>query len=111
MQEIALKLYLTVKSRTVIDFLHSMGIVLPYNRVREIVLQLVQRAMEYFREKGALVPFNMLMGILLLCVVDNVDKNARSTTGGHFHGTSLSVYQQPRPGTQFKTNNKCASFR
>ena len=52
-----------------------------------------------FNEDGTVVPLNLRLKLFLIGVEDNLDKHALSTTGREgFHGTTVSLFQQPTKG-------------
>ncbi|KAL5270870.1 hypothetical protein ACHWQZ_G001513 [Mnemiopsis leidyi] len=93
MRATSIWLYLRVKSKTVMQYLHGIGVVLSYHRIRAIIDSIVAQDLTMFREIGALVPRELRKSLLTFGMIDNVDKSARNTTGTSFHGTSISVVQ------------------
>ena len=60
---------------------------------------LVATSLDQFYEDGAVVTLNLWLGLLLIGCKDNLDLLALSTTGGgSFHGTTISLMQQPTKG-------------
>jgi hypothetical protein len=70
-------------------------------QVRELINILVATSLAQFYEDGAVVPLNLRLGLLVIGCKDNLDLLARSTTAGSsFHGTTISLFQQPTEGKQ-----------
>ena len=68
-------------------------------QVRQLINILVATSLQQFYEDGAVVPLNLRFGLLLIGCKDNLDLLAQSTTGGaSFHGTTISLFQQPTRG-------------
>ena len=99
MTHISLWLYSKLKCKTVFEFLFERGIVVSYDRMRRLIDQIVAQDLVYFDSVGAIVPWNLKRELLTIAAVDNVDKSARNTTGGSFHGTSISLFQIEYPST------------
>jgi hypothetical protein len=73
--------------------------------VRELINILVATSLAQFYEDGAVVPLNLRLGLLVIGCKDNLDLLARSTTAGSsFHGTTISLFQQPTKGKQNRLN-------
>ena len=94
----SLKLYATVKSRSVFDFLYSLGAVISYQGVRQMLNRMAMRSLVEFQRVKALVPFSLRNNMFTIGAVDNIDKSAKSTSGDAFHGTSFSIFQQAFDG-------------
>ena len=92
----SLKIYATVRSRTLIDHLFMLGICIPYNRVLEITQVLYEKLRSSYEMNGLFLPRVLKKGIFTVLVKDNIDKNARSTFAqSHYHGISISILQFP----------------
>ena len=92
-----LKLYSTIRSRTIIQVLHQFGITLSYSRVKSFLdeLSLVVNAL-YSKSENKVLPSTLKKDLFTIFIDDNLDKNSRSVDGkGHFHGTAVSVLQFP----------------
>ena len=96
---ISLKIYATVRSRSLIDSLFSLGICLPYNRVLEITKDIIGRKeLHKYELNGCSIPDNVKLNIYTVVAKDNIDLNSRSTiVKSHFHGISMSILQSPSP--------------
>ena len=93
---ISLKIYATVRSKTLIDSLFSLGICLPYSRVLEITKDIGIKTLNKYEINDCFVPDNIKNGIFTVVAKDNIDLNARCTiVKSHFHGISMSVLQFP----------------
>ena len=68
-------------------------------QIRELIKIIVAISLEQFNEDGTVVPLNLRLKLSLIGVGDNLDKHALSTTGREgFHGTTVSLFQQPTKG-------------
>ena len=75
-------------------------------QIRELIKILVAISLEQFNEDGTVVPLNLRLKLFLIGVEDNLDKHALSTTGREgFHGTTVSLFQQPTKGQNIWRNN------
>ena len=93
---ISLKIYATVRSKTLIDSLFSLGICLPYSRVLDITKDIGIKTLNKYEINDCFVPDNIKNGIFTVVAKDNIDLNARCTiVKSHFHGISMSVLQFP----------------
>ena len=91
-----LKIYATVRSKTLINHLFDIGLCIPYKRLLEITKQIYGGLMKSFERYKTFVPNHLRKGIFTVLVKDNIDINAMSTfVTGHYHGTSLSFLQFP----------------
>ena len=98
-----LKIYSTVRSRTLIDHLFSIGLCMPYKRLLDVTKQLYDEMMKSFENNKMFIPNHLRKGLFIVLVKDNLDQNTRSTfVNAHYHGTSISILQFPtkdKPGT------------
>ena len=90
----SLKIYSTVRSRTLIDHFFSIGICIPYKRVLQITQYLYEKFRLSFHLNDAFLPGVLRKGLFTILAKDNIDKNAKSTFAkSHYHGTSISILQ------------------
>ena len=93
---ISLKMYATVRSKSLIDSLFSLGICLPYKRILDITKEIAEKELKKYELNGCFIPHNTILNIPTIIAKDNIDLNARSTiVKSHFHGISMSVLQIP----------------
>ena len=84
---ISLKIYATVRSKTLVDSLFSSGIRLP-----DIGIKTLKK----YEINDCFIPDNFKNGIFTVVAKDNVDLNARCTiVKSHFHVISMSILQFP----------------
>ena len=88
----SLKIYSTVRSRTLIDHFFSIGICIPYKRVLQITKYLYEKLRLSFHLNNAFLPGVLRKGLFTILAKDN--KNAKSTFAkSHYHGTFISILQ------------------
>ena len=93
---ITLKLYVLVRSKTLIERLHSLGICISYDRLLDITKDISETMLSQYERDGVFLPSVLKKDIFTMIAKDNVDFNAKSSTASkHFHGTSMSVLQFP----------------
>ena len=85
----SLKIYSTVRSRTLIDYFFSIGICIPYKRVLQITKYVYEKLILSFHLNDAFLPGVLRKGLFTILAKD---KNAKSTFAkSHYHGTSISI--------------------
>ena len=86
----------TIRSKTLIDSLFSLGICLPYSRVLEITKDIGIKTLKKYEINDCFVPDYIKNGIFTVVAKDNIDLNAQCTiVKSHFHGISMSILQFP----------------
>ena len=91
-----LKLYSTVRSRSIIDQLFNLGICISYPRILSITKSLYESLRITFATHGLFLPAHLKQGCFVVLVKDNIDKNAAANLiKSHYHGTSISLLQFP----------------
>ena len=91
---VGLKLYSTVRSRTLIDCLFQLGICISYDRILSITKSLYEALRTTFYPYKIFLPTNLKKGCFTVSAKDNIDKNATaSLVKSHFHGTCISLFQ------------------
>jgi len=65
-QYVSIRLYGIVISRTLFDVLYSLGLVIHYNRIRQLINNLVATASQQYLDDGAVIPMNLLLGLILI---------------------------------------------
>ena len=87
-----MSVFAKTRKRQLVEMLHGHGISIPYDRVLEVSVQLVDAAVAKYVEDGVVCP----QGLFTTAVMDNIDNNPTATTAASsFHGTSISMFQQP----------------
>ena len=92
-----IKLYSTIRSKTLLQVFYQFGIILSYKRVMTFYQELseIVKAL-YSKSDDKVLPSNLKQGLFTIFVDDNLDKNSSSVDGrSHFHGTALTVLQYP----------------
>ena len=86
------------RKRRRIDMLHENSICVPYDRVLEISTKLGEAVVFQYVEDGVVCPQALRTKLFTTSAVDNIDYNPTSTTAKtSLHGTSISIFQHPRP--------------
>ena len=103
---VGLLIYAKTRKRNLIDTFFQLGLSISYSRVLSISNELANRACSYFKHIECVCSPKMRKGFKVHGATDNIDHNPSSTTAkGSFHGTSISLFQQPtklNPGTKSK---------
>ena len=85
-----------MRSKKIIDALHTLGLSISYKRVLQIEKQTASSVCQRFANTGKVIPTNSLGCKYVVAAIDNLDLDGSSNTGQHsFHGTSISLHQQP----------------
>ena len=62
----------------------------------DIITSLANRVCHRYQIEDKVVPYALLLCLFTLAAIDNIDHNPSSTTApDSFHGTSISLFQQP----------------
>ena len=89
---IGLKIYSTVRSRTLIQYLLELGICISYDRILSITKFVYESLRSNFARHGIFLPTNLRKGCFVVQVKDNINKNATANlVQSHYHGTSISL--------------------
>ena len=93
---VGLKLYSTLRSKTIIDHLFHLGISISYDGVLSITKSLYEVLHRNYVQHIIFLPTNLKKGYFVVLVKDNIDKNASSNlVKSHYHRTSISLLQFP----------------
>ena len=93
---VGLKLYSTVRSKTIIEYLFHLGISISYDRILSITKSIYEVLRRNYVRHGIFLPRNLRKGCFVILVKDNIDKNASANlVHSHYHGTSVSLLQFP----------------
>ena len=91
---VGLKLYSTVRSRTLIDCLFQLGICISYDKILSITKSLYEALRNAFSQYKVFLPTNLKKGCFTMSAKDNIDKNATANlVRSHVHGTGISLFQ------------------
>ena len=89
-----LKLYGTIRSKTLINHFFSLGLCLSYDRVLEITEELSDIQIKHYMNTNVFAPSPLKKNLFTVLAKDNIDFNATySTAVQHFHGTSMTAMQ------------------
>ena len=98
---VGLKLYSTVKSKTIIDNTFNLGMCISYPRILSITKSIYEALCKSYARHGIFLPSNLKKGCFVILIKDNIDKNASAhLVHSHYHGTSISLLQFPDAGNQ-----------
>lgn len=93
---VGLKLYSSLRSKTVIQRFFSLGLCISYDRVLEICNNISLNLLKRFEHNGVFVAGHLTRNTFTIIAKDNIDLNSRSTKQKkHFHGISMSTMQFP----------------
>ena len=84
---------MTIRAKTIIQNLHSLGISISYFRCRQILNNIASTLLEKFDENGVFLG-NSVSNQFTIIAKDNIDVNAKSTkVQSHYHGISFTLMQ------------------
>ena len=90
----SLKLYGTVRSKSLIDNLFHLGLCISYDRVLKIPKEYTDNLVKGYNVNQVFCPLTLKRNVFTIIAKDNIDHNARSTTATkHYHGTSMTAMQ------------------
>ena len=90
----SLKLYGTVRSKSLIDNLFHLGVCISYDRVLEITKEYADNLVKGYNINQVFCPLTLKRNVFTIIAKDNIDHNARSTAATkHYHGTSMTAMQ------------------
>jgi hypothetical protein len=93
---VSLLLHATTRKRTLIDRLFHLGLCVSYERVLDVTAELANGVCDQFHADHLVCPLKLRSNIFTVAAVDNIDHNPTATTAhGSFHGTGISLMQQP----------------
>ena len=89
-----LKLYGTVRSKSLINHFFHLGIAVSYDRVLELTKEYADNLVKDYNDNQVFCPSTLKRKVFSIIAKDNIVHNARSTTATkHYHGTSMTVMQ------------------
>ena len=91
-----MKIYATVRSKSLIDRLFHLGICISYDRVLAITNNMSRLLLTKYHQNKAFVPSILRKELFTIIAKDNIDLNASSTMiHQHFHGISMTHHAVP----------------
>ena len=93
---VGLKMYATVRSKTLINRLFHLGICISYSRCLEICNLMALSLLEKYDQDKVFVANSLKLHLFTVIAKDNIDMNASCTKiKQHFHGISMTTMQFP----------------
>ena len=100
---VGLEIHAKTRKKELVDKCFELGLSVSYDSVLAVSTDVANKVCSYYRNLGFVCPPKLKMGLLVHGAADNLDHNPSATTAhGSFHGTSISLFQQPsndKPGT------------
>ena len=91
---ISLKLYSSIRSKTLLQKLHQIGICSSYQHVIDIISDWAANALQVYKNSTQVILLKPRGRIFTVFTKDNIDKNSKSNEAAkHFHGTSICAFQ------------------
>ena len=88
--------YARTRKKSIIDELFELGISVFYDRVMALTLKMANHTTSRYHEENVICPSSLRLNLFTTKAVDNIDHNLSSTTATmSFHGTGMSLFQQP----------------
>lgn len=108
---VGLSLHTQTRSKTLVNQMANLGISVSYKRVMQVENDLAASQCEQYKNDGVVCPSKLRMGLFTVGALDNLDHNPSSTTSqGSFHGTGISIIQQPTNENPGKIRCKTVSM-
>ena len=93
---LGLELHAQTRKRQLIDTMFQLGLSISYDRVLGISTQLGNSVCQQYQTENVVCPLKLRKELFTVAAVDNIDHNPSSTTAkDSFHGTGISLFQQP----------------
>lgn len=93
---LSLKVHSEIRKKELVDILHKLGLGISYKRVMSISTDIANSVCKKFHAYWVVVPPKLHPHAFTIGAVDNTDHNPSSTTArDSFHGTSISLMQDP----------------
>ena len=93
---VGLSLHKETRSKLLVDEMAKLGLSSSYRRIVQIQNSLALSICNQYERDGVVCPSPLRYGIYTVGAMDNIDHNPSSTTSqGSFHGTAVSIMQQP----------------
>ena len=94
------------RKKGLVETLSKLGLSITYDRVLEISATVGNQVLEQFSAENVVCPPNLEEGLFTSAAVDNIDHNPSSATArDSFHGTGISLFQQPSFLNEGRTRN------
>ena len=91
---ISLKLYSSIRSKTLLQKLHQIGICSSYQHVIDIISDWAANALQVYKNSNQVIPLKLRGMALTGFTKDSIDKNIKSNEATkHFHGTVICAFQ------------------
>ena len=101
---IGLKLYASLRAKTIIQKLFFLGICISYDRCVDICNTIAVSLLEKYDRDRVFIG-NTRLDLFTIVAKDNIDVNARSTkVASHFHGISMTIMQFPSENNFYSNN-------
>ena len=95
---VGLTIHAKTRSKDLVNDMFTLGLSVSYKRVTEVITSLGNRVCARYNDDGIVCPVNLRHGLFTVAAIDNIDHNPSATTSsGSFHGTGISLFQQPTP--------------
>ena len=96
-----LKLYSVVSSRTIIDYLFSLGICISSDTILSITKSIYEVLRKSYSRHRLFLPRHLKKKCIVILVKDNIEKNVfPNLIHSYYHGTSISLLQFPECESQ-----------
>ena len=93
---ISLLLHATTRKRSLIDELFNLGVCVSYDRILTLTTTMGNDLCDQYNSDQVVCPLKLRKQLFTVAAVDNIDHNPTATTArGAFHGTAISLMQQP----------------
>lgn len=84
------------RKRELVDIMFNLGLSICYDRVLSISTDLANTVCNFYESQKVVCPPQLKGGLFTTAAVDNIDHNPSNTTShDSFHGTGISLFQQP----------------
>ena len=95
-RETPVHLHTKTRKKQLADAMYELGLSIPYDRVLDISTVLANSICTHFSTNKVVCPPQLHHDRFTVAAADNIDHNPSSTTAkGSFHGTGVSLFQQP----------------
>ena len=89
-----MKLYSSIRSKTLLQKLHQISICFSYEHVIDIISDWAANALLVYKNSNQVIPLKLRGMVFIVFTKDDIDKNSKSNKATkHFHGTSICAFQ------------------
>ena len=89
-----MKLYSTIRSKTLLQKLHQIGICSSYQHVIDIISDWAASALQVYKNSNQVIPLKLRGMDFTIFTKDNIDKNSKSNEATkHFHGPNICAFR------------------